>query len=201
MPRNKTLTHAKIIQCMREEFLRYGYERSSLNRISARVGITTAGLYKHFRNKEDMFFSLVEDTLAAFKSAAESSISQMESGAEYDPFDSDWAGFWVDFIFRHYEGVKLLICCSGGSPYESFEDDLIELEADSNKRYAEILKSNGHLIRDVSDMQWHILATSYVHLIFEIVRHDMTYDEAAVHLRFVGDLLYPGWKRIYGLDN
>ena len=102
MPRNKTLTHAKIIQCMREEFLRYGYERSSLNRISARVGITTAGLYKHFRNKEDMFFSLVEDTLAAFKSAAESSISQMESGAEYDPFDSDWAGFWVDFIFRHY---------------------------------------------------------------------------------------------------
>ena len=35
MPRDKTLTHAKIIQCMREEFLKYGYERASLNRISA----------------------------------------------------------------------------------------------------------------------------------------------------------------------
>jgi len=201
MPRDKTITHAKIIQCMREEFLKYGYERASLNRISAQVGITTAGLYKHFRNKEDMFFFLIEDTLAAFKSVAESSTRQMETGIEYNPFDSDWAGFWVDFIFRNYEGVKLLICCSGGSPYESFEDDLIGLEADSSKKYAEILKSNGLLIREVSDMQWHILATSYVHLIFEIVRHDMTYDEASEHLRFVGDLLYPGWKRIYGLDN
>ena len=97
--------------------------------------------------------------------------------------------------------MKLLICCSEGSPYECFEDDLIDLETDANKRYAEILQNNGHLIREVSDMQWHILATSYVHLIFETVRHDMTYDEADAHLRFVGDLLYPGWKRIYGLGN
>ena len=125
MPRDKTLTHAKIIQCMREEFLKYGYERASLNRISARVGITTAGLYKHFRNKEDMFFFLVEDALAAFKSFAESSTCQMETTIEYNPFDSDWAEFWAGFIFRHYEGVKLLICCSEGSPYESFEDDLM----------------------------------------------------------------------------
>lgn len=201
MPRDKTLTHAKIIQCMREEFLKYGYERASLNRISARVGITTAGLYKHFRNKEDMFFFLVEDTLAAFKNFAENSTCQMETTIEYSPFDSDWAEFWAGFIFRHYEGVKLLICCSEGSPYECFEDDLIDLETDANKRYAEILQNNGHLIREVSDMQWHILATSYVHLIFETVRHDMTYDEADAHLRFVGDLLYPGWKRIYGLGN
>ena len=168
MPKDKTLTHAKIIQCMREEFMKYGYERASLNRISARVGITTAGLYKHFRNKEDMFFFLVKDTLAAFKSVAETSTRQMETDIEYDPFDSDWAAFWVDFIFEHYEGVKLLICRSEGSPYESFEDDLIELEAEANKRYAEILQKSGHLTRDVTEMQWHILATSYVHLIFEI---------------------------------
>ena len=41
--------------------------------------------------------------------------------------------------------------------------------------------------KEISDMQWHILATAYVHLIFEVVRHDMR------------DLLYPGWKQIYGL--
>ena len=47
MPKDKTVTNAKIIQYMKEEFLNYGYEKASLNRISAKVGITTAGLYKH----------------------------------------------------------------------------------------------------------------------------------------------------------
>ena len=53
--------------------------------------------------------------------------------------------------------------------------------------------------KEISDMQWHILATAYVHLIFEVVRHDMTREEAAEHMQFVSDLLYPGWKQIYGL--
>ena len=77
MPRDKTATYEKISRCMKEEFLAYGYEKASLNRVSAKVGITTAGLYKHFKNKEDMFFSLVKDTLDAFHSVAASSTHQM----------------------------------------------------------------------------------------------------------------------------
>ena len=58
MPRDKMATYERIIRCVKEEFLTFGYEKASLNRVSAKVGITTAGLYKHFKNKEDMFFSL-----------------------------------------------------------------------------------------------------------------------------------------------
>ena len=97
MSRDKSQTTEKIIRNVREEFLTYGYEKASLNRVSERVGITTAGLYKHFRNMEEI--------------------------ADYNPFDSDWANFWTDFIFSHYDGVKLLICCSKGSMYESFEEE------------------------------------------------------------------------------
>ena len=53
--------------------------------------------------------------------------------------------------------------------------------------------------KEIPDIQWHILATAYIHLIFEIVRHDMNRDEAAEHMQFVKDLLYPGWKMIFGL--
>ena len=199
MPRDKTATYEKIIRCMREEFLTFGYEKASLNRVSAKVGITTAGLYKHFKNKEDMFFSLVKDTLDAFHSVAASSTHQMETETEYNPFDDDWAMFWVDFIYKHYVGVKLLICCSKGSAYENFEEDLIRKEAEANKEYADILRASGKMKKEISDMQWHILATAYVHLIFEVVRHDMTREEAIDHMQFVRDLLYPGWRQIYGL--
>ena len=199
MPRDKTATYEKIIRCMKEEFLTFGYEKASLNRVSAKVGITTAGLYKHFKNKEDMFFSLVKDTLDAFHSVAASSTYQMETEMEYNPFDDDWAMFWVDFIYKHYAGVKLLICCSKGSAYENFEEDLIRKEAEANKEYADILRASGKMKKEISDMQWHILATAYVHLIFEVVRHDMTREEAIGHMQFVRDLLYPGWRQIYGL--
>ena len=199
MPRDKTATYEKIIRCMKEEFLTFGYEKASLNRVSAKVGITTAGLYKHFRNKEDMFFSLVKDTLDAFHSVAASSTHQMETETEYNPFDDDWAMFWVDFIYKHYVGVKLLICCSKGSAYENFEEDLIRKEAEANKEYADILRASGKMKKEISDMQWHILATAYVHLIFEVVRHDMTREEAIEHMQFVRDLLYPGWRQIYGI--
>ena len=199
MPRDKKATNEKIIRCMKEEFLAFGYEKASLNRVSAKVGITTAGLYRHFKNKEDMFFCLVKDTLDAFHSVTAGSTHQMETEKEYNPFDADWAMFWVDFIYEHYDGVKLLICCAKGSAYESFEEDLIRKEAKANREYANILRSSGKMIKDISDMQWHILATAYVHLIFEVARHDMTREEATEHMQFVRDLLYPGWRQIYGL--
>ena len=95
--------------------------------------------------------------------------------------------------------MKLLICCSEGSAYENFEEDLIRAEAKANKEYADILRSSGKMSKEIPDIQWHILATAYIHLIFEIVRHDMNRDEAAEHMQFVKDLLYPGWKMIFGL--
>jgi len=200
LPKDKTVTNAKIIEHMKEEFLIYGYEKASLNRISAKVGITTAGLYKHFKGKEDMFYFLVKDALNAFNELSDSNVEQMEAEDAYNPFDDDWATFWVDFIFEHYDGIKLLICCSKGSAYESFEEDLIEKEASANKRYAEIMKSFGKKTKKISDLQWHILSTSYVHLVFEIVRHDMSKMDALEHMKFVSSLLYPGWKEIFGIQ-
>lgn len=199
MPRDKTATYERISRCLKEEFLAYGYEKASLNRVSAKAGITTAGLYKHFINKEDMFFSLVKDTLDAFHSVAAGSTCQMKTEREYNPFDDDWAMFWVDFIYEHYDGVKLLICCAKGSAYEFFEEDLIRKEEEANKEYAEILRSSGIMKKEIPGMQWHILTAAYVHLIFEVVRHDMTREEATGHMQFVRDLLYPGWRQIYGL--
>ena len=200
VPKDKTETHVRIVRCMREEFLAHGYEKASLNRVSARVGITTAGLYRHFANKEDMFAHLVQDTLDAFRKLADSGKADMEIDAEYNPFDFDWASAWVDFIYEHYEGMKLLICCSKGSPFESFEEDLIQMEAEGNRAYVEALRRAGKRTKGISDMQWHMLSTAYVHLLFEAVRHDMTKDEAMRHARFVSDLLYPGWRRLFELE-
>ncbi|MCR5715680.1 MAG: TetR/AcrR family transcriptional regulator, partial [Lachnospiraceae bacterium] len=146
-----------------------------------------------------MFRYLVKDTLDVFHEMAQSNEAEMETGDLYNPFQEAYAAFWLEFIFAHYDGLKLLICCSKGSAYESFEEQMIEYEEAGDKRYYEILKASGRNVKEISDLQWHMLATAYVHLIFEIVRHDMSREEAIKHMRFVSELLYPGWKDIYDI--
>lgn len=59
--RSRTGTRAKIQQIAVELFSEHGYEGTSLREIAERLGVTKAALYYHFRSKEDIIGSLVED--------------------------------------------------------------------------------------------------------------------------------------------
>ena len=60
MPKDKTASHIKIDLAMKAEFLEKGFAGASIRSIGKRAGMTSAALYRHYTNKEDMFSSLVE---------------------------------------------------------------------------------------------------------------------------------------------
>ena len=60
MPRDKSLSHEKVKKAIREEFLEKGYEDASVRSIGARAGMTSAGLYRHYKDKEAMFDAVIE---------------------------------------------------------------------------------------------------------------------------------------------
>ena len=43
----------------RDEFLEVGFEKASMRSIGERCGMTAAGIYRHCRDKEDLFDQLV----------------------------------------------------------------------------------------------------------------------------------------------
>jgi AcrR family transcriptional regulator len=57
----RTDTRAKIQQVAVELFTEHGYEGTSLREIAERLDVTKAALYYHFKSKEDIILSLVED--------------------------------------------------------------------------------------------------------------------------------------------
>ncbi|MGI9005716.1 MAG: TetR/AcrR family transcriptional regulator [Streptosporangiaceae bacterium] len=59
--RGRTDTRAGIQRIAVELFTEHGYEGTSLREIAERLGVTKAALYYHFRSKEDIIQSLVED--------------------------------------------------------------------------------------------------------------------------------------------
>ena len=59
MPRDKTSSHMKVMAAARDEFMEFGYEKASMRSVGARCGMSAAGLYRHCRDKEDLFEQLV----------------------------------------------------------------------------------------------------------------------------------------------
>jgi AcrR family transcriptional regulator len=54
-------TRQRIQSVALELFAEQGYEKTSLREIAERLGVTKAALYYHFKSKEDIVSSLVED--------------------------------------------------------------------------------------------------------------------------------------------
>jgi AcrR family transcriptional regulator len=59
--RSRGDTRARIQQVAVELFTEHGYEGTSLREIAERLDVTKAALYYHFKSKEDIVRSLVED--------------------------------------------------------------------------------------------------------------------------------------------
>src|SRR5262247_2597927 len=60
-------TRGRIQHVALELFTEQGYEATSLREIAERLGVTKAALYYHFKTKEDIVGSLVQDRIDALQ--------------------------------------------------------------------------------------------------------------------------------------
>lgn len=60
MSRDKKASHIRVNNAIKEEFLEKGYMGATIRGIGKRAGMTSAGLYRHYQNKEAMFAGVVE---------------------------------------------------------------------------------------------------------------------------------------------
>ncbi len=65
--REQTDTRTRIQAVALELFIEHGYEATSLREIAERLGVTKAALYYHFKTKEDIVASLVQDRIDALR--------------------------------------------------------------------------------------------------------------------------------------
>jgi AcrR family transcriptional regulator len=64
MDQRRTDTRAQLQSVALELFAQRGYDSTSLREIADRLGITKAAVYYHFRTKDEILASLIEDFLA-----------------------------------------------------------------------------------------------------------------------------------------
>jgi len=62
--RQRTLLRQQILDAARELLVREGYEKLSMRRVAQRIDYSPTAIYLHFKDKQELVFSLCEETFA-----------------------------------------------------------------------------------------------------------------------------------------
>ena len=201
MPRDKTENHIKIMAAAKEEFLERGYEKASMRSIAGRCGMTAAGIYRHCKDKEDLFYQLVSPSEARLMSWANEHMLRYEKEVKKTGrivWEDSYIDMMKEVIYPNMEDYHLLIARSKGSKYENYLHDMSELAQSKFLSYLEEQRNAGVKVPDISPKQLHLLMTAYLTALFEPVIHNYPYEEAVDALSVLETFFLPGWKQLMG---
>ncbi len=204
MPRDKSLSHEKVNKAIKEEFLEKGYEDASIRSIGARAGMTSAGLYRHYADKEAMFAAMVEPLVKDVKIWTKRHTSRkykiVDGGnAREELFGESFFDMIREVILPKRDEFILLMTRSNGTKYENFLHDFV---LSNQKEFMEAigyLKEKGYPVIDINEEELHILLSAYLTACFEPIIHD--YDEIKIekYLTTIQEFFMPGWLKIMGV--
>ena len=204
MEKQESGTLEKIQQIAIAEFLDKGFRGASLRQIVRNAGVTTGAFYGYFSCKEALFASIVEPHAKALMnrfvdaqlsfSALPSSEKPQHVGVESGEY-IDWM---VEYVYEHKDPVKILFSCAEGTSYDNFIHNMVEIEEEATLNYLDILRQMGKDIPTLDKSLCHIIASTMFDSIFEIVIHDIPYDEAKRNIKLLRDFYSAGWQRLMG---
>ena len=202
MPRDKTENHEKILKAAREEFLEMGYEKASMRRMGERCGMTAAGIYRHCRDKSDLFDMLVSPAVERLEAWSASHAARYD-----DLLKQKKKAIWMDsnidmmreLVYPNMDDYYLLIVKSQGTKYESFLHDMTERSQQKMLEYLGKLRESGKKLPEIKSQELHLLLTAYITALFEPVIHRYPYEEAIGALETLERFFLPGWKQLIGV--
>lgn len=204
MEERAAATLEKIQQAALTEFLDKGFQGASLRQIVKNAGVTTGAFYGYFSSKEALFASIVEPHAAALMGrfmeaqTAFSELPEEEQPQHMGMESSDYIDWMMDYIYRHREPVKLLLCRAEGTSYEHFVHNMVEVEVESTLRYIEVLRHLGRDVPPLNQSLCHIIASGMFNGIFEVVIHDMPHDQAVRDVEQLRTFYTAGWLKLMG---
>ncbi len=198
-------THKKILQSARKFFLEFGYEKANLRELCKDAGITTGAFYRHFKDKEDLFSTLVkpahDNFLRVNSDGNNRGFSSLKSEKELDILANMkiTSKGLVELIFENKEDFILLINCSRGSSYENFIEKIIEIEEKETMLFLTKMIEKGYNCKKLTKQQLHTIMSAQCYALFEVIRHDIDKDEAMEQVDVLIEFFGDGWKNIFGI--
>ncbi|HBE78057.1 MAG TPA: TetR/AcrR family transcriptional regulator [Firmicutes bacterium] len=202
MPKDKAETYQRIIPCAKREFLEKGFEKASMRAIAADAGMTAAGLYRHFVDKEAMFVELVGPAANGLKElflVAHEEFNKLPKEIKEETvfdYSIDKLEKFIDYIYDHLDQFKLLVTCAEGTAFADFMDSLVAIEVKYTLKFIESTGNDGLTSGRITPEFMHIVSSAFFSAVFEVVKHDMTKETAKSYIESLRIFFTAGWKKV-----
>ena len=133
MPQRIIGVSKRLIEAAGQEFLKNGFENSSVRTIAQKAQTSPRAIYTRFENKEALFQAVIEpaysDFMELFKNDKEVYWENAESGRLPERPEEYYIKY-LEFAYKHKKQFHLLLTCAKGSRFESFTGTLAWLDLD-----------------------------------------------------------------------
>lgn len=195
--------YERVLDCAKEEFLKRGYTDASLRTIAVNAKTTTGSIYTRFGDKEGLFSALVEPAmqgmLQIFRLTQETfhALDEETQKSTMPEYSSKSMEQLLDYMYTHFDAFRLLIDSSYETKYHHFIDEMVRIEVEYTYQYMEVIGCESIKSGIVTEEFLHIITTAYFEGVFEVVRHNMQYEEAKKYIHMLRDYHMAGFGTIF----
>ena len=200
--RKKHDTYAEILKNAKKEFLQKGFEKASMRSIAAMTGITAGALYKHFPSKAAIFEALVQPLITQtlnigtdFSKTAIHLFTTEGNSVTKEAIRISLQNLCT-LVYNHFDDFRLLFNRSAGTKYENIRHEFVMADVTACKKFIADLKKRGINVRPLNDDQLHLIYSTALTPLFEIITHEYSYKETQGFIDILTDVMYFCWNKI-----
>lgn len=188
-----------ILNSAKAEFMQKGFKDASLRNIAKQAGVTTGAIYGYFKDKDDIFVTLVKDVLDGFfyliEEVEEEERNMVKEGVGFPNqiFTAKNSHLrYLKYMYDNYDVCKMVIMSSNGSSMENYIDKFIEKSLKELKDFIDSVKK----VSDIDEFTIHIIIEFYIKSITEFIKHDVPYETAVKQFENINTFFFSGWKEL-----
>ena len=165
-------TKEKLLASAEHEFMEKGYQGASLRNICKNAGVTTGALYFFFKDKDDIFASLVAPVLGSIRTMMEAHMQQelqevkgeLQEGQDDFSDDVYASRRIIHELYQNYDRVQLLLTKSQGSSLAGCIDEFVAFTEKNYRMLADAqAKVCGVSAPDDYTIHWMALKPYFLH--------------------------------------
>lgn len=195
-------TKEKLLASAKTEFMEKGYAKASLRKICANAGVTTGALYFFFKDKEDLFRSIVEKPLHELLEmmnthfAEDTQLLSAPYAYTYTAGDhEEMVQLLIHHLYANRDAFLLLLTKSQGTAFENCVDDVVEMIEQGYRAMAEQMAGQTPGMQ-VNSYILHWMTHMHIDAFIHLLTHEADEQMALQHMRRIMDYLVKGWMEL-----
>ncbi len=163
----------RIENAAREDFLEYGFTKTSMRNIAKKARVSTSNIYNYFKSKDYLFSSLIDPVYNRTKKLL-FKLFETERNLGEDEFFKQFSDLLAhpvgEIIKENPKELIILMDRSEGTKYENFKENLIkQIESHFTESTVHQKETKDNNLNHSFGM--HIIATNLLEGLLELAKH------------------------------